>query len=504
MRHLLWAFKDHLHGDITLVQVGDEYHMFAELSMLKDGIGPRYVGHAVSRDLYTWEELPVVLECGPKGSFDGHWIFHMDLWIEKGIWYMFYTGLDINGPGQKQVIALATSNDGMTWTKHPANPILTADPRWYEQAIPPEATYQAKDGGRLWFRDPCIIRNEATNEYGMIVVARDASKHPDKRGCIAWAKSKDLYHWQAHPPLFSPDMYHTVETPSLFEHRGRHYLIYFSGRYWGTPFDSGDPWQDQGMYYAVSENGWEGPYKQFNKGLLLASSNTMRMGAARCLALEPDKHVFYGWLMSQSVDGDVPSGDHRTKVVPPPRNVKFEDDGQMKIVYRSQIEQFTSPAQGDLMKLIPETAAQWPGESPLQGKAFVGRGVALSQGRWSDGIVSVSLEFMDGLRAGLLLRAQGSNGPGLMVAYDRPQQRVELSLADTGQLIDARHWPRSEKINLRVVAIGPSIEVYANDQLLIHQARYREVTGQIGVFVEHAQAKFTNWTVRSGLTSQVV
>lgn len=501
MQQLLWTFKDYIHGDITLVKVGEEYHMFAELSDLHENVGPRYVGHAVSRDLYTWEELPIIMTCGPEGSFDGHWIFHMDVWVEKGTWYMFYTGLDIGGPGQQQVVALATSKDGMTWTKHPDNPILTADPRWYEPAIPPEATYQPKDAGRLCFRDPCIIHNEATNEYGMIVVARDASRHPDRRGCIAWAKSKDLYHWQAQPPLFSPDMYHTVETPSVFEHQGRHYLVYFSGRYWGTPFDSGDPWQDKGMYYAVSENGWEGPYKHFEKGLLLASSNTMRMGAARCLEIEPNNHVFYGWLTARSADGDAQTGDHRTKVVPPPRNVKFEADGQMKVVYRPDIEKFTRPAMGDLMKLIPETPSLWPDESPLLGKAFVGRGAALAQGQFNDGILSVSIEFMNGLRAGILLRAQGSNGPGLLVACDRPQQRVELSLADTGQLIDARHWPRCEKIDLRVVAIGPSIEIYANDQLLIHQVRYRETVGQIGVFVERAQANFTQWAVRQSLTS---
>lgn len=503
MNQLLWTFKDYFHGDITLVRFGEEYHLFAEVSALKDSKGPRYVGHAVSKDLYTWEELPIVLECGPQASYDGHWIFHMDVWIEKGIWYMFYTGLDIDGPGQQQVVALATSNDGYTWTKHEGNPILTADKRWYEPAIPPEATYQSKDGGRLWFRDPCIIRNEATNEYGMVVIARDASKDPDHRGCIAWAKSRDLYSWQAHPPLFSPNLYHTVETPSIFEHQGRHYLVYMTGRYWGTPFDSGDPWQDTGMYYAVSDNGWEGPFKQFDKGLLLASSFTLRMGAARCLELENHKHVFYGWLSADSAAGDAPTAG-RTRFVPPPRDVKFEADGQMKIVYRPQIEQFTRQGDGDLMELVPETPAQWPSvsgatDSPLQGKAFLGRAAALSNGRFSNGIVSVRIEFIEGLRAGLLIRAQGSKGPGLLVTYDRSQKRVALSLADTGQLIDARHWPRADRIDLRVVAIGPSIEIYADDQLLIHQVRHRETVGELGVFVEHAQANFTRWTVRQGV-----
>jgi len=134
MTDLLWSPQRHQVGDPTIIRVGDAYHLFAEMAPLDPeagGSGTRVVGHAISRDLFGWEELPVALSCGPPGSFDAHNIYHMDVLVHEGTWWMFYTGLDIGGPGEQQSIGLATSPDGITWTRHPDNPILRADPRWY-------------------------------------------------------------------------------------------------------------------------------------------------------------------------------------------------------------------------------------------------------------------------------------------------------------------------------------------------------------------------------------
>jgi hypothetical protein len=50
-----------------------------------------------------------------------------------GTWHLFYTGVSRpDDTGHVQQIGLATSTDLMTWTKHPDNPLITADSRWYE------------------------------------------------------------------------------------------------------------------------------------------------------------------------------------------------------------------------------------------------------------------------------------------------------------------------------------------------------------------------------------
>ena len=50
-----------------------------------------------------------------------------------GTWFMFYTGATLTPAGNVQRIGFATSEDLMTWRKNPDNPVLQADPRWYEQ-----------------------------------------------------------------------------------------------------------------------------------------------------------------------------------------------------------------------------------------------------------------------------------------------------------------------------------------------------------------------------------
>jgi len=231
---------------------------------------------------------------------------------------MYYTGLDIGGPGEKQSVGLATSRDGITWEKHASNPVLRADPRWYEQAIPKEAAYQAKDFDRLWFRDPFVIQNRQTGQFGMIVIARDKSKHPDVRACLAWATSDDLIHWEAHPPIYSPGRFHTIESPSMFERDGKHYIIFMTASYWGTPLVTTDPYQDAGNYYAISRNGWTGPYEAPPDEHLTTTPVKLRMGATRTVQGPDGEYYYYGWLTVTEAGDDAPSRRKHSMVVPPP------------------------------------------------------------------------------------------------------------------------------------------------------------------------------------------
>ncbi len=52
---------------------------------------------------------------------------HGFIWIESGTWYMMYD-IFVNSPPQDSV-GLATSPDGLTWTKSPSNPVISGDPQ---------------------------------------------------------------------------------------------------------------------------------------------------------------------------------------------------------------------------------------------------------------------------------------------------------------------------------------------------------------------------------------
>lgn len=486
MQSLFWNPKGQLPGDVHIVRVGNEYHLFTEQTPIgAQFAGTRTVGHAVSKDLFHWEELPSCLGCGKPGEFDAYSIFHMGVHVHQNRWYMHYTGLDIAGPGQQQAIGLATSNDGIQWTKHRANPVLRANLRYYEPAIPREATYQEKDFGRLWFRDPYVIRNSKTGEFGMIVMARDIKKHPDVRGCLSWATSTDLVDWESHPPIYSPGRFHTIETPSIYECNGRHYIVYMTHSQWGSPILTTDPYQTAGDFYAISERGWTGPYSPPDDEVLVAAHGQMRMGAAKIVDGPSGELFLYGWLLLTPRAEDAAPESALNKAVPPPRRVSFLKAGEMQVNYYEKIESFTQPA-----KVVRRSPAETL-------KNLGGRSTEAFEGQHDNLIFSATIQFILGERAGLILRTNESMTGGLYAIADRRYGRIEFGILDDDRFIDARAWKPREKVDLKVIAYGPSIEIYADNRLMIHNARHRETRGSVGIIVECADAIFRGYRLLS-------
>lgn len=493
---MFWKPKNLHVGDPTIIRVGREYHLFAECSPSdwQGGMGQSFAGirtvcHAVSTDMIEWTELPSALACGPAGSFDAYSIYHMDVFIQDGRWYMFYTGLDIGGPGEQQSIGLATSADGITWTKHPDNPVLRADPRWYEPAIPREATYQEKDFGRLWFRDPCVVPLP-DGRFGMIVVARDIRQHPDVRACLAWAVSDDLVHWEPRPPIYSPGRFHTIETPSIFARDGRWYIQFMTGPHWGTPLLMTDPYQDAGDFYAISDDGPEGPYRQPADEVLVAAHHDVRMGASRTVDGPDGERWFYGWLRIANPGSPEAKESGAWMVVPPARPVRFESDGAMHVRYNPAVERFfrAVPLPSDPVAK-PDSA--WRPGAPLVGKSFAGPARAVFPGTRDLFIFEATIEFFRGARAGLVLRHNPATGRGLQVVADRRLGRVEFGVAGEPVFIDARLWQPADQVRLKVVVWKGSVEVYADNQLMIHQACPSGFTGGVGFVVDEAEAAFS-------------
>lgn len=77
---------------------------------------------------------------GPSGAWDA--AIRERGWIlkEDSGWRLWYTGYDGTKAGRR-MLGLATSPDGVTWTRHPANPLLKDF--WVEDVM------VARDGGRL-------------------------------------------------------------------------------------------------------------------------------------------------------------------------------------------------------------------------------------------------------------------------------------------------------------------------------------------------------------------
>ena len=91
------------------------------------------IGHATSSDLRSLTQVDDALNAGGADSFDGvaTWTGSV-IRAPHGDWMMYYTGINTVDGTIVQRIGVATSADLFSWRKHPTNPILEADSRWYE------------------------------------------------------------------------------------------------------------------------------------------------------------------------------------------------------------------------------------------------------------------------------------------------------------------------------------------------------------------------------------
>jgi len=79
-------------------------------------------GYATSPDGITWEKHPnnPILELGAPGEWDSYWISDAFVVNADTIFHMWYTGRKEGGQFR---IGHATSPDGIEWTKDPDNPV---------------------------------------------------------------------------------------------------------------------------------------------------------------------------------------------------------------------------------------------------------------------------------------------------------------------------------------------------------------------------------------------
>lgn len=176
------------------------------------------IGHAVSTDLTTWERLPDALGPGPAGAWDDYTTWTGSVHAFGGGWAMLYTGTSRAENGLVQRIGLATSPDLVGWTKHPANPVLEADPTRYELLDLDVWHDQA-------WRDPALIEApDAT--FHAFITARVPYGPTLERGVIAHATSDDLVTWEIGDPVVGPGEFGHMEIPQSVAIEGRWHLLY--------------------------------------------------------------------------------------------------------------------------------------------------------------------------------------------------------------------------------------------------------------------------------------
>ncbi len=149
-----------------LIKIGDTYHMYYQYNPCSIEWGNMHWGHAISKDLFNWQECDVELFPDKMGSiFSGCAIKGGDKY------YYFYTSA-----GEHSIIdnsmpytqCLATSTDGFNLKKSNLNPVI------------PQIAYGN--------RDPKVVFSKTLNKYLMALYIED------KR--YSFFTSTDLLKWE--------------------------------------------------------------------------------------------------------------------------------------------------------------------------------------------------------------------------------------------------------------------------------------------------------------------
>lgn len=158
-----------------LVKFRGQYHVFFQYHPFSCEWGPMHWGHVVSDDLVHFTYLPIALT--PGDPFDKDGCFSGTALVVDDTLYVVYTGFVGNEDPYKvkQIQCLASSKDGIHFTKHGA--IIT------EKDLPKE--YIKCD-----FRDPKLTKKGDT--YYLFV----ATRRVENGGSILLYKSRDLKKWE--------------------------------------------------------------------------------------------------------------------------------------------------------------------------------------------------------------------------------------------------------------------------------------------------------------------
>ncbi len=172
--------KNWMNDPNGLIYHEGEYHLFYQYNPYGSQWGHMSWGHAVSRDLVTWEELPVAIPESDHMAFSGSAILDRGKIVGGGssttpAMLAFYTAHYGDPQLQRQHLAISHDN-GRSFEEYGANPVL--------------------DENMANFRDPKVFWHEGSERWVMVVAK--AQEHR-----VAFYASSNLTDWD-HVSDFGP------------------------------------------------------------------------------------------------------------------------------------------------------------------------------------------------------------------------------------------------------------------------------------------------------------
>lgn len=186
-----------------------EYHLFYQANPYDSKWDTMHWGHAKSKDLIEWEYLPIAL--APDQPYDKDGCFSGSAIVVDDELVLMYTGVYEENGIVNQVQCIATSTDGITFEKHPNNPVIGQ-------------SNLGELGTTVDFRDPKVFKR---GEIYYSVVASKTLTNEQTQGQIFIFSSEDLVEWSKASVLLegNDQLGNIWECPDLFEIDGEDVLV---------------------------------------------------------------------------------------------------------------------------------------------------------------------------------------------------------------------------------------------------------------------------------------
>jgi sucrose-6-phosphate hydrolase SacC (GH32 family) len=178
-----------LQAQERLMNITDKYLNIPISNSYERGWGNMHWGHAVSKDLIHWEELPVALYPDQHGTmFSGSAVidYHNTAGFNKSNQPAMVAIYTADNP-EKQVQCIAYSLDkGRTWKKHEYNPVIDSKEKWNSKET----------------RDPKVFWYEPGKKWVMVLNERDGNSIYNSTNLKDWTYESHVTGFWECPELF--------------------------------------------------------------------------------------------------------------------------------------------------------------------------------------------------------------------------------------------------------------------------------------------------------------
>lgn len=438
-----------------LVQYKGEYHVFYQHHPFDENWGPMHWGHVKSKDLVHWEHLPIAL--APTEDYEKDGCFSGSAVDDNGVLTLIYTGnifIDQEKDILDQSQCIATSNDGIHFSKVTENPVIPKHP--------------VEGSGH--FRDPKVWKHDGF--WYMVLGTRK-----EDIGKVILYKSKDLRDWEYLGVLAESNgnLGYMWECPDFFELNGKYTLMFSpqgmeaQGELYNNRFQTG---YLVGDYDYLTNN-------FVHNDAFTELDNGHDFYAVQTFLDDKGRRIAIGWM--DMWESNMPTKeDGWCGALTLPRELTL---GENNKILMNPVEE---------LSLLREVEHDVCSDTSINGSYLVETKENLLE-------LKVDFDLAKTTAHSVGLKIRGVDQEEILVKYQIENQKLILDSSKSGKEEDGVRCTTleaNELLSLRLFVDRSSIEVFANNGQATMTSRIYPRENRLGIelFTENGDAEVINFT----------